>query len=191
MKLPIRLIAVILALCPFLQSCAPLLVGVGVGAGVMMADDRRTSAAVLEDQTIEVKIKNRINEKYEDQLHVSITSFNRFVLLTGEAPTEEIKQDLTIVALEVQNVRNVQNEVIVAGNSSFTSRSSDALLTSRIKGRLTQNKDVSSNHVKVVTENGTAFLMGLVTRAEAESAAQTAATTSGAQRVVKVFEYID
>ena len=191
MKLPIRLIAVILALSPLLQSCLPLIVGAGVGAGVMMADDRRTSASILEDQTIEIKIKNRINEKYDDQLHVNITSFNRFVLLTGEAPTEEIKQDLTIVALEVQNVRNVQNEVIVAGNSSFTSRSSDSLLTSRIKGRLTQNKDVSSNHVKVVTENGAVFLMGLVTRAEAESAAQTAATTSGAQRVVKVFEYID
>ncbi len=156
-----------------------------------MADDRRTSATVLEDQTIEFKIKNRINEKYADQLHVNITSFNRHILLTGEAPTEEIKQDLTLVALEVQNVRNVQNEVIVAGNSSFTSRSSDSFLTSRIKGRLTQNKDVGANHVKVVTENGTAFLMGLVTRAEAESAAQTAATTSGVQRVVKVFEYID
>ncbi len=191
MKLPIRLTLVILALFPLLQSCAPLLIGAGVGAGVMMADDRRTSASILEDQTIEIKVKNRINEKYDDQLHVSVTCFNRFVLLTGEAPTEEIKQDLTIVALEVQNVRNVQNEVIVAGNSSLTSRSSDALLTSRIKGRLTQNKDVSSNHVKVVTENGTVFLMGLVTRAEAESAAQTAATTSGAQRVVKVFEYID
>ncbi len=191
MKTPIRLIVMILALCPFLQSCVPLIVGAGVGAGVMMADDRRTSATVLEDQTIELKIKNRMNEKYEDQLHVSITSFNRFVLLTGEAPTEEIKQDLTIVALEVQNVRNVQNEVVVAGNSSLTSRSSDALLTSRIKGRLTQNKDVGANHVKVVTENGTAYLMGLVTRAEAESAAQTAATTSGAQKVVKVFEYID
>lgn len=191
MKLSIRLIATILALSPLLQSCLPLIVGAGVGVGFMMADDRRTSATVLEDQTIELKIKNRINEKYEDQHHVSITSFNRFVLLTGEAPTEEIKQDLTIVALEVQNVRNVQNEVIVAGNSSFTSRSSDALLTTRIKGRLTQNKDVSANHVKVVTENGTAFLMGLVTRAEAESAAQTAATTSGAQRVLKVFEYID
>jgi len=191
MKLPIRLTVVILALFPLLQSCAPLLIGAGVGAGVMMADDRRTSASILEDQTIKIKVKNRINEKYDDQLHVSVTCFNRFVLLTGEAPTEEIKQDLTIVALEVQNVRNVQNEVIVAGNSSLTSRSSDALLTSRIKGRLTQNKDVSSNHVKVVTENGTVFLMGLVTRAEAESAAQTAATTSGAQRVVKVFEYID
>lgn len=180
MKTLIRFIATILALVPLLQSCAGLI-----------ADDRRTSATVLEDQTIELKIRDRIKEKYEDKLHVSATCFNRFVLLTGEAPTDEIKKDLTIVALEVQNVRNVQNEVIVGGNASFTSRSSDALLISRIKGRLMQNERVSTNYVKVVTEDGTVYLMGLVTRAEAESAAQTAATTSGAQRVIKVFEYID
>ena len=180
MKTLIRFIATILALVPLLQSCAGLI-----------ADDRRTSATVLEDQTIELKIRDRIKEKYEDKLHVSATCFNRFVLLTGEAPTDEIKKDLTIVALEVQNVRNVQNEVIVGGNASFTSRSSDALLISRVMGRLMQNERVSTNYVKVVTEDGTVFLMGLVTRAEAESAAQTAATTSGAQRVIKVFEYID
>ena len=191
MKTSIRLIAVIFALSPILQSCAPILIGAGVGAGVMMADDRRTNAAILEDQTIEIKIRSRVEEKYGEQVHANITSFNRFVLLTGEAPTEEIKQDLSIVALEVQNVRNVQNEVVVAGNSSFTSRSSDALLISRVMGRLMQNERVSTNHLKVVTEDGTVFLMGLVTRAEAEAAAQTAATSNGAQRVVKVFEYID
>jgi len=179
-KTPIRFIATILAVVPLLQSCAGLI-----------GEDRRTSATVLEDQTIELRIRDRIKEKYEDKLHVSATCFNRFVLLTGEAPTDEIRQDLTIVALEVQNVRNVQNEVIVSGNSSFTSRSSDGLLTSLVKGRLTQNENVSANHVKVVTENSTVFLMGLVTRAEAEAAAQTAATSNGAQRVVKVFEYID
>ena len=191
MKTSIRLIAVIFALSPILQSCAPILIGAGVGAGVMMADDRRTNAAILEDQTIEIKIRSRVEEKYGEQVHANITSFNRFVLLTGEAPTEEIRQDLSIVALEVQNVRNVQNEVIVAGNSSFTSRSSDSLLTSLVKGRLTQNENVSANHVKVVTETSTVFLMELVTRAEAESAGQTAATSNGAQRVVKLFEYID
>ena len=187
----IRLIALLFLLTPALQACIPLIVGAGVGAGVMMADDRRTNATILEDQTIEVKSRNRIEEKYPDRLHVNVTSYNRYVLLTGEAPTEEIRQDITALVLEVPNVRNVQNEVVVAGNASFTSRSSDTLTTSAVKGRLAQNKKIGANHVKVITENGTVFLMGLVTREEADEAAQTAATTSGVQRVVKVFEYTD
>jgi osmotically-inducible protein OsmY len=187
----LRLAVLILAICPALQACIPLVVGAGVAGGVMMADDRRTNATILEDQTIEVKSRNRIEEKYPEQLHINVTSYNRYVLITGEAPTEAIKQDITALVLEVPSVRNLQNEVIVAGNSSFTSRSSDSLTTSSVKGRLTQNKEVGANHVKVITENGTVFLMGLVTRAEAEAAAQTAATTSGVQRVVKVFEYTD
>ena len=191
MKLPIRLLVLLIALSPLLQSCIPLLVGAGVGAGVMMAEDRRTSATLLEDQTIEIKARNRITEKYGEQANVSVTSFNRFVMLTGQASTEEIRQDLSVLVLEVPNVRNIQNEIVVGGASSATSRASDALLTSRVKGRLAQNKEVSANNIKVVSENGTVFLMGLVTRAEADLAAQTAATTSGAQRVVKVFEYLD
>ncbi len=187
----IRSIALLVLLAPALQACVPLILGAGVGAGVMMADDRRTNATILEDQTIEVKSRNRIEEKYPDRLHVNVTGYNRYVLLTGEAPTEEIRQDVTALVLEVPNVRNVQNEVVVAGNASFTSRSSDTLTTSSVKGRLAQNKKIGANHVKVITENGTVFLMGLVTREEAEEAAQTAATTSGVQRVVKVFEYTD
>ena len=191
MKPTMRLIAVLVALAPLLQSCFPLLVGAGVGAGVMMADDRRTSATILEDQTIEIKARNRITEKYGEQVNISVTSFNRFILLTGQAPTEEIKQDVSVLVLEVPNVRNVQNEIVVGGNSSTATHAGDALLTSQVKGRLSQNKDVGASHVKVVSESGTVFLMGLVTRAEAESASQTAATTSGAHRVVKVFEYLD
>lgn len=191
MKTLFRRTALFVLLLPMLQACAPLIIGAGVGAGVLMSEDRRTSGTILEDQTIEVKVKNRLEEKYGEQIHVNITSYNRFVLLTGEAPSEEIRQDVTVLALEVPNVRNVQNEVIIAGNSSMMSRSGDTFTTSRVKGRLTQNKEVGANHVKVVTENSTTFLMGLVTRAEAETAAQTAATTSGVQRVVKVFEYLD
>lgn len=191
MKSTIRLVVIIAALAPFLQSCIPLIIGAGVGAGVMMAEDRRSSGTVLEDQTIVIKAGNRITEKYGEQVNINVTSFNRFVLLSGQAPTDEIKQDVSVLVLEVPNVRNIQNEIVVAGISSKTSRASDALLTSRVKGRLAQNKEVSANNVKVVSENGTVFLMGLVTRAEAETASQTAATTSGAQRVVKVFEYLD
>lgn len=191
MKSTVRLVALLVAFAPVLQSCIPLLVGAGVGAGVMMAEDRRTNATILEDQTIEIKARNRISEKYNDQGNISVTCFNRFILLTGQAPTEEMKQDVSVLVLEVPNVRNVQNEIVVGGNSSTTSHASDALLTSQVKGRLSQNKDVGASHVKVVSENGTVFLMGLVTRAEADAAAQTASTTSGAQRVVKVFEYLD
>ena len=191
MKSTIRLAVLLVALAPFLQSCIPVLVGAGVGTGVMVAEDRRTSGTILEDQTVEIKAKNRISEKYGEQVNISVTSFNRYVLLTGQAPTDEIKQDVSLLVLEVPNVRNVQNEIIVGGISSTTSHASDALLTSRVKGRLSQNKEVGISHVKVVSENGTVFLMGLVTRAEAEAASQTAATTSGAQRVVKVFEYLD
>ena len=187
----IRLLALLVCLSPLLQSCIPLLIGAGLGAGVVVADDRRTSATVLEDQTIEVKARNRISEKYGDQTNASVTSYNRFVLLTGQAPTEDMKKDVAVIVLEVPGVRNIQNEVVVGGASSMTSRASDTLLTSRVKGRLAQNKDVGASHVKVVSESSAVFLMGLVTRAEADAAALTASTTSGAQRVVKVFEYLD
>ena len=189
MKSTIRLAVLLVALAPFLQSCIPVLVGAGVGTGVMVAEDRRTSATLVEDETIEFKSKSRIGEKYGGKVNISVTSFNRYVLLTGQASNDEIKQDVTVLVLEVPNVRNVQNEVVVGGIVSTSA--SDSLLTSRVKGRLSQNKEVGISHVKVISENGTVFLMGLVTRAEAEAASQTAATTSGAQRVVKVFEYLD
>ena len=191
MKSTIRLVALLVAVGPFLQSCLPVLVGAGLGAGVMVAEDRRTSGTVLEDQTIEIKAANRISEKHGDKVNISVISYNRFLLLIGQAPTDEIKQDVSIVVLEVPGVRNVQNEIVVGGNSSATTHASDALLTSQVKSRLSQNKDVGASHVKVISESGTVFLMGLVTHAEAEAAAQTASTTSGAQRVVKVFEYLD
>ncbi|NIO42087.1 MAG: BON domain-containing protein [Burkholderiales bacterium] len=174
-----------------LQACAPLVVGAGVGAGVVMAEDRRTSGTLIEDQVIERTISNQVAEAYEDQARVRAISFNRVVLLVGQVPSESIKEEIGLLALGTENVRTVQNEIAIAGTSSFVSRSGDALLTSKVKSRLMSNDDVGANHVKVVTINDTVYLMGLVTRAEADAATQTAATTSGVQRVVKVFEYLD
>jgi osmotically-inducible protein OsmY len=191
MKSSLHLVLAAVFAAPLLQACAPLVVGAGVGAGVMLADDRRSTGTVLEDQTIESKIKNRVDEKYDGQAYYNVTSYNRYVLLTGQAPTEEIRQDLTTLALEVPNVRNVQNEMIIAGNTSFASHTNDTLITGSVKTAMTQEKEISINHVKVVTENGTVFLMGLVTHKEADAAAGIAAKTSGVQRVVKVFEYVD
>jgi osmotically-inducible protein OsmY len=185
------LLLFVCALAFVLQGCVPLVIGAGVGTGVMMAEDRRTSATILEDQTIEIKANNRIQERFGEQARASVTSFNRYVLLTGQVASEETKTDIALLVLEVPNVRNVQNELTVSGATSLMARSNDGLLSTRVKGRLVQNKNVGANHIKVVTESGTVYLMGLVTRAEAEEAAQTAATTGGVERVVKVFEYLD
>ena len=175
----------------FVQGCAPLVIGAGVGAGIFVSEDRRSSGTMLEDQVIERKISNLISETYESQARVGVTSYNRVVLLVGQVPSETAKNDIGLMALETQNVRTVQNEIVIAGTSSFVSRSGDALLTSKVKTRLLNNEDVGANNIKVVTNSDTVYLMGLVTRAEATAATQTAATTSGVQRVVKVFEYLD
>jgi osmotically-inducible protein OsmY len=180
-----------LAALLLLQGCPALVVGAGVGVAVV-ANDRRSSGTQLEDQVIETKISNSVAEAYkEEKLRVSAISYNRVVLLVGQVPSEEIKSDVGLIALETPNVRYVQNEIAIAGASSFVSRSSDALLTSKVKSRLAGNDDVATNHVKVITNNSTVYLMGMVTRAEAAAATDTAATTSGVQRVVKVFEYLD
>ncbi len=174
-----------------LQGCAPVIVGAGVGAGVMIAEDRRSSGTMLEDQVIERKVSNLIAQTFEDQVRVRVISYNRVVLLVGQVPSEEIKDEIGLLALGTENVRTVQNEIAIAGTSSFVSRSGDALLTSKVKSRLLNNDEVGANHIKVVTNNDTVYLMGLVTRAEGDAATRTAATTSGVQRVVKVFEYLD
>jgi len=173
-----------------LQGCFPV-VAAGVGTGAVMANDRRTTGTYIEDEGIELKAANRISEKYKDTVHVNVSSFNRLVLVTGEAPNEETKADISKIVAGVTNVKAVSNELVVSGNSSFTSRSSDSVITTDVKLRFINNKVFNPEHVKVVTENGTVFLMGSVYHKEADAATEIASTTSGVQRVVKVFEYLD
>ena len=173
-----------------LQGCFPV-AAVGVGAGVMMAQDRRTSGAYVEDQAIETKAFDRIGKQFKKDVHVNVTSFNRNVLVSGEVPSEDVKTEIGRLVAGVENVRNVSNELVVSGPSSLTSRSSDSLITSDVKLRFMGDKRFNAEHVKVVTENGTVFLMGIVKRAEADAAAEVASTTGGVQRVVRLFEYLD
>jgi len=174
-----------------LQGCFPV-VATGVGAGALMIADRRSSGAYIDDEAIEIKASDRIGKKYKDNksVHVNVTSFNRNVLLSGEVPNDSVKSDIADMVKTVDNVRNVSNELAVAGVSSLTSRSSDTLITSDVKLRFAQDKRFDANHVKVVTENGTVFLMGLVCEPEATAATALASTTGGVQRVVHLFEYI-
>jgi osmotically-inducible protein OsmY len=173
-----------------LSGCVPV-IAVGAGAGILMAEDRRTSGTYLMDEEIELKSVGRIREAHGKDTHVNVTSFNRRVLLTGEVPNDEIRSKVRDLVMGVPNVREVQNELIIGGTSTFGARSNDTYLTAKVKTRLFDDSRFNGNHVKVVTEAGTVFLMGLLKREEADAAAEVAARTSGVTKVVKVFEYMD
>lgn len=179
-----------IALLPALSGCVAVAVGGAAATGVMMAEDRRTVGTITEDQGIELKTANRIEEKVKDG-HINVTSYNRAVLLTGEVPTEAAKSDAERIARAVDNVRSVFNELQVSGNTSLQARTNDSVLTSKVKARFVDNGKFSPLHVKVVTENGVVYLLGLVKRQEATDATEVARTTGGVRKVVRVFEYLD
>lgn len=180
-----------------LQGCGlvevPVLLAAGAGgAGVMMAQDRRTSSAYLGDESIENKSTAAVNAVFKDnRTHVNVTSFNGNVLVSGEAASAADRAEVARIVAGIDGVRLVYNKLVVGLPSSVSSRSNDTMVTADVKLGMTRVKDFHSDYVKVVTENGTVFLMGLVQHSEATIAADVASNTNGAQRVVKLFEYID
>lgn len=187
---PLRAVLLVVAISPALQGCFPL-VATGVGAGVLAAEDRRTTGTYVEDQSIEIKAAGRLDATLKDRAHVNVTSYNRNVLLTGEARDEQVKAQAESVVREVPQVRNVINELAIRPNRPLASYANDAYLTSKVKARMLEAQKFQINHVKVVSEDGVVYLLGLVTRKEAEDAAEIARTTSGVSKVVKVFELLD
>jgi osmotically-inducible protein OsmY len=171
-----------------LQGCLPVVAAGAVGAGALMADDRRSSGTYLDDQSIEVKVGSRISSALPKDTHVNATSYNRVVLLTGEVPDEKARTEAARVARDVEGVRQVVNELFVADTTSLASRSVDTYITSAVKTRFIEARKFQANHVKVVTENRVVFLMGLVTSAEAADAAAIASRTTDVKKVVQVFE---
>lgn len=183
-------LALCLALSVLLSGC-PAVVVTGVGAGVAAAEDRRTLATQAEDEGIELKTTSRVNEAHKDGVHLNVTSFNRMVLLTGEVPNEKVKQSIERIARSVENVRGLTSELAVSPPTTLSSRANDSYVTSKIKTRFVDAQRFNALHVKVVTENSVAYLMGLVKRQEAKDAAELARTTQGVKKVVTVFEYLD
>ena len=181
--------ALIAALVPSLQGCFPA-VAVGAGAGALMIADRRATETYLADEAIEIRAVSRINEKFGEKTHINVTSYNTKVLLTGEAPDAGIKAEIEKLVAGVPNVKATTNEIQVAGLSSFSARSNDSYITSKVKARFIEANKFGPYHVKVVTEAGTVHLLGLVTHKEADDAAEIARTTGGVQKVVRVFEYV-
>ena len=183
--------ALVTALATLLAGCAPILVAGAVGGAALVATDRRSTGAQVDDEAIELKISNNVGTGFGDRVHVNVTSFNGIVLLTGEVPTPDLVASIEQIARTTPKVRRVVDELAVIPVTDLNSRTNDTYITSKVKARFVEANKFAPNHVKVVTERQIVYLMGLVTHAEADTAAQLAATTSGVTRVVKVFEYID
>lgn len=173
-----------------LQACAPLVVGGVAATGVMVAADRRTSGTQLEDETIELKAASQVRDVLGDKGHINFNCFNRQLLLTGEVPTEADKAKVERIVGQVENVRSVVNELAVLGNSSLSQRSSDTLVSGRVKAAIVDDKSLSIHAFDVITERGTVYLMGRVTQREANRVTDVVRSVSGVQRVVRVFEVI-
>jgi len=180
----------LLASAAALFGCVEAVIVGGVAAGVVMAADRRTAEVMFADQSIEWTAGSRIDQALKGQGHVNVTSYNYTVLLTGEVPTAQARADAEKATSEVPKVKTVVNELQVAGTSSTGSRSNDAYITSKVKSNFLGNGKFKPTDIKVVTEAGVVYLLGLVTREEADAATEVARGTAGVQKVVRVFEYV-
>lgn len=175
-----------------LQGCATAVV-TGAATGASIAHDRRSTGAVIDDQGIEFKASYALyqNKEIYDQSHINVTSYNGVVLITGETPSETLKQQVSAEIKAINKVKRIHNELIIAAPSSLPSRSSDAWITSKIKAKLTTEEGIDPFYVKVVTEHGIVYLMGILSHAEADKAVSLVTKAAGVQRVIKIFEYTD
>jgi osmotically-inducible protein OsmY len=181
---------VLLALAlPLLAGCFGAAV-VGAGAGALLVADRRPTETYVTDEGIELRAANAVSQEFGDKVHVNLTSYNRMLLITGEAPDAATRAKVEAIVSRTPNLKSVANELAIAGPSSIGGRSNDTYITSKVKARFVDANKFSANHVKVVTEAGVVFLLGMVTQTEANDAVEIARTTGGVQKVVRVFEII-
>ena len=186
---PSLILAALLAL-PALQGCVPAVVGAGAAAGVMSAHDRRSTGAQADDEGLEWKAEKVIPEAYQQTAHVNFTAFNRRMLITGEVPSEEARSAIGEAVARLDGIKEVFNETTVGAPSSLQSRTNDSYVTSKVKARLVDEKTLSANHVKVVTEAGVVFLMGILTEREAKVAVEVTRRTAGVRKVVNLTEVV-
>ena len=182
--------AVVVGLAGSLTACVPLVVGGAAAGTALVATDRRTSGAQLEDEGIELRVLARVRSDMGTRVRVNVVSYNRQVLLTGEVPNEKDKQAIEQIARKVENVGSVVNALAVMNTPSLAGRSADLLITGRLKAAILDASDLEINAIKVITEHNVVYLMGRVTKREADRVTNIARTIAGVQRVVRVFEDI-
>jgi osmotically-inducible protein OsmY len=181
-----------LAATSLMSGCAGILVG-GAATSAVVAHDERTTGTFIEDQAIELKSIEAIRGKNDlrENTNLSVTSYNQVVLVTGQAPTQQMRETAIATISKLEKVRDVYDEIQIAAPSSLVSRSGDSLVTAKVKTKLFTLSGVDATKVKVVTENGIVYLMGILNRSNAQTAATAASQVGGVQKIVKLFEYKD
>lgn len=167
-----------------------LMVGGGVAMGTMVATDRRTPGAVIEDRGIETKAALRIREALGDAVHVSVSSYNRSALITGEVPDAKRKAQVEKIVLDVENVQKTLNELAIMENTPITARVQDGILTSRIRAVLIDDKTLVANAFKVTTERGVVYIQGRATAREIALMTEIVSGLNGVTRVVRVVDVL-
>jgi osmotically-inducible protein OsmY len=193
--MPLNRLAALLFVLPLpglLAGCAGVALG-GAATGASIAHDARTVGTIVEDQTIELKAGKYLmdNKEVSAQVHINFTSYNTIVLVTGEAPAEDLRKSVIEIVSGIEKVRKVYDEIALEAPSTMVSRSSDTLITGKVKAQIFSIKDFEATRVKVVTERGAVYLMGLLSREEADRVTEVARNVGGVQKVVKLFEYTD
>lgn len=189
-RLPLTQLLIAAVISTQLTACFPVVAG-GAAAGGLMIADRRTSGAYIDDEVIEIKAEKNFFEQLGDKIHGNVTSYNRNVLITGEAIDEATKAKAESIVKALENVRGITNELAIDNASKLTERNNDAYITTKVKTRMLTENRFPANYVKVVTEASVVYLMGIVTHKEADDAVEIARGTDGVQKVVKVFEYLE
>jgi len=191
MKIMFKRSLIVLGTVVLLQGCAAAVVA-GTASAVTAANDRRTIGSQIDDNNIEIKASIALSEveRIEKFANVDAVSVNGIVLLVGQVPNEEIKNEAQRTIENVSGIRKIHNQIRIGSNIGITTQTHDSWLTSKVKAQLLTAKDISSNNIKVVTENAEVFLMGLVSDAESTQAVNIARNVSGVERVIKVFEYL-
>ena len=183
-------VPILVLVAGMLSGCVGVVLG-GAAGGASVINDPRTAGSQVEDESIELKAGNALrgHKELNQQVHINVTSYNQVVLLTGEAPTEDMRTQVFELVKGIEKVRTTHNEITIAAPSPLTSRTADSWLTTSVKAKIVGAKELNAIRIKVVTEAATVYLLGLVTQSEGDLAAQIASQTAGVQRVVKLFEY--
>lgn len=187
---PLMLAAALSTAALSLSACVPLIVGGAAATTAVVVTDRRTSGIQLEDQNMAFKAQSQISQKLGDTARVNAMAYGGHLLLTGDVPTEEAKNQATAIAQGVENVKQVVNQLNVGPIASFSVRSNDTWLTSKVKTALLNTKYVPSGTIAVTADHSVVYLMGKLTQAEGEYASNAAADVGGVAKVVKLFETI-